>query len=112
MKESDYEVTFQSRLGRSPWITPYTDIRIRELAEQGVKRIAVLEPSFVADCLETIEEIGIRAKKDFESHGGAQLTLVPSLNSDDSWAGAAVEILEGININTPQSLPEEAVASA
>ncbi len=93
LAEDEYEVTFQSRLGRSPWIKPYTDIRVRELAVQGVKRLAILSPSFVADCLETIEELGIRAREDFLAHGGDDLTLVPSLNADDRWAQALVQII-------------------
>ena len=93
LAEDEYEVTFQSRLGRSPWIKPYTDIRVRELAVQGVKRLAILSPSFVADCLETIEELGIRAREDFLAHGGDDLTLVPSLNADDHWAQALVKII-------------------
>lgn len=89
-----YEVAFQSRLGRSPWIKPYTDLRLNELAEQGVKRVAVLSPSFVADCLETLEEIGIRAVADFKAHGGEELRLIPSLNSTDVWVEAVLRILE------------------
>lgn len=87
-----YEVTFQSRLGRDPWIRPYTDERVVTLAKEGVKRLAVLCPAFVADCLETIEEIGIRARDDFTSHGGEELRLVPSLNSTDAWADAILQI--------------------
>lgn len=93
LRDDGYEVAFQSRLGRSPWIHPYTDIRVQELAAKGVKRLAVLEPSFVADCLETIEEIGIRAKEDFESRGGEELILIPSTNSDDAWAQAVVRMI-------------------
>ena len=90
---AQYEITFQSRLGREPWLTPYTDLRIRELAASGVRRLAVLCPAFVADCLETLEEIGIRARKDFLARGGEDLRLVPSLNSDDRWVAAIVRIL-------------------
>ena len=88
-----YEVTFQSRLGRrTPWISPYTDHRIVELPQEGVRRVAVMCPAFVADCLETLEEIGLRASDDFRSAGGEELSLVPSLNSDDRWAEAVVRI--------------------
>ena len=83
---------FQSRLGRTPWIRPYTDEVVRDLARQGVKRLAVISPGFVADCLETLEEIGMRAAEDFAAHGGEQLTLVPSLNATAPWADAVVEI--------------------
>ena len=104
--ETEYEVTFQSRLGRSPWTRPYTDVRIKELAAEGVKRVAVIVPSFVADCLETIEEIGIRAKEDFESRGGECLTLVPSLNSADCWARAVIEIIQGLTHSVPRDRSE------
>ncbi|UCE60768.1 MAG: ferrochelatase [Phycisphaerales bacterium] len=94
LSEDRYEVTFQSRLGRTPWIRPYTDERARALAESGVKRLAVLSPSFAVDCLETIEEIGIRAAEDFVKHGGEELRLVPSLNSEDVWVSAVARILQ------------------
>ena len=80
-----WTVTFQSRLGRTPWIKPYTDLVIPELARGGAKRLAVFCPAFVADCLETLEEIGIRAKDQFLAHGGEALTLVPSLNAHPPW---------------------------
>ena len=86
------EVTFQSRLGRDPWIQPYTDQRLDKLPEEGVESVAVLCPAFVADCLETIEEIGMRASEDFVAAGGRELRLVPSLNATDAWADAVVRI--------------------
>ncbi|HBP22476.1 MAG TPA: ferrochelatase [Planctomycetes bacterium] len=92
LPEDGWEVAFQSRLGRDPWITPYTDHRINELPEEGVKKLAVLVPSFVADCLETIEEIGIRGRDDFKEHGGEELTLVPSLNAHPAWVEAVAKI--------------------
>ena len=88
-----YSVAFQSRLGRYPWIRPYTDEVIADLAEQGTRRLAVLSPAFVADCLETLEEIGIRARQDFEARGGEELRLVPSLNSTEPWVDAVVRIV-------------------
>ncbi len=93
LEEGAWEVTFQSRLGRSPWIKPYTDLRINELAEAGVKRVVVLSPSFVADCLETLEEMEIRGAEDFRAHGGEELRLVGSLNSEDIWVRGVVRIL-------------------
>jgi ferrochelatase len=81
-----FTVTFQSRLGRTRWIEPYTDRMLAELAGRGVKRLAVFCPSFVADCLETLEEIGIRGKEQFLAAGGERLTLIPSLNASDAWA--------------------------
>ncbi len=92
LAEGGYEVTFQSRLGRDPWIKPYTDVRLTELPREGRRRLAVLCPAFVADCLETLEEIALRNRADFIAAGGEDLALVPSLNSADVWADAVVEI--------------------
>jgi ferrochelatase len=88
-----WTVTFQSRLGRTPWIKPHTDVVIPELAAKGVKRLAVFCPAFVADCLETLEEIGIRAKDQFLGAGGEALTLVPSLNAHPSWVRGLTRML-------------------
>ena len=85
LEAGKWTVTFQSRLGRTPWVKPYTDLVIPELARGGVKRLAVFCPAFVADCLETLEEIGIRARDQFLGCGGESLTLVPSLNAHPSW---------------------------
>jgi ferrochelatase len=76
---------FQSRLGRTPWILPHTDRVLPELAAAGRRRLAVLCPSFVADCLETLEEIGIRAREQWRALGGDELHLVPSLNAHPVW---------------------------
>ncbi len=85
----EWSIGFQSRLGRTPWIKPYSDLMLHDLAARGIKRVAVMCPAFVADCLETVEEIGIRAARDFRSRGG-ELRLVPSLNSDAGWADTVV----------------------
>jgi ferrochelatase len=88
-----FSVAFQSRLGRIPWIQPYTDARIGALAREGKKRLCVLCPAFVADCLETLEEIGLRARDQFLAAGGESLTLVPSLNASDAWVEALVALV-------------------
>jgi ferrochelatase len=80
-----WSVAFQSRLGRTPWIRPYTDLRLPELAKAGVRRLAVACPSFVADCLETLEEIGIRARAQWRGLGGEDLLLVPCPNAHPLW---------------------------
>jgi ferrochelatase len=85
-------VCFQSRLGRDPWIRPFTDVVIDEAARSGVKRAVVMSSAFVADCLETLEELGIRAVRDFRANGGEELRLVPAPNSSDAWADAVVVI--------------------
>lgn len=89
---TDYGTSFQSRLGKTPWIKPYTDIVLPELAERGIKRLAIACPSFVSDCLETIEEIGMRAKEQWLEVGGKELTLIPCLNANDAWVDAVIEI--------------------
>jgi ferrochelatase len=92
LPEAQRVVCFQSRLGRTPWIRPYTDEVIVDLARRGVKRAAMLSPAFVADCLETIEELGIRASESFRAEGGEELRLVPSVNAEDDWADGVVVI--------------------
>lgn len=87
-----WEISFQSRLGRSRWIQPTTDDLYIKLAAQGKKRIAVVCPSFVSDCLETLEEIQIRGQDDFRKAGGESVRLIPCLNSEDHW----VDALEGM----------------
>ncbi|HSP62499.1 MAG TPA: ferrochelatase, partial [Pyrinomonadaceae bacterium] len=91
LKDDGYSISFQSRLGRAEWLGPQTEDVLRKLAESGFKRVAVSCPSFVADCLETVEEIGIRARDNFIQAGGEELRLVPSLNSDPVWVETVVE---------------------
>jgi ferrochelatase len=88
-----HSVSFQSRLGRTPWIKPYTDLVLPELAKAGHKRLAVLSPAFVADCLETVEEIGIRARDQWRSLGGDELLLVPSLNAEPAWVDTVARLV-------------------
>lgn len=85
MASDKFSNSFQSRLGRDPWLRPYTDFEYVRLAEQGVKRMAVLCPAFVSDCLETLEEIGMRGKEDFIAAGGEDLVLIPCLNDHPAW---------------------------
>jgi ferrochelatase len=80
--------SFQSRLGNTPWIEPYTDQILGELHARGVRRLAVLCPAFVADCLETLEEVGIRLRADWLELGGEELWLAPCPNSDARFAEA------------------------
>ncbi len=88
-----YEVSFQSRLGRTPWIKPYTDEVVPGLPARGVKHLAVACPAFVADCLETLEEVGMRLRHDFLRAGGETFTFVPSLNAEPSWIAAAAALV-------------------
>lgn len=91
-----YTNCFQSRLGRTPWIKPYTDLVVAELGRQGKRKLLVFEPSFTADCLETLEEISLRAQATFLEAGGKELRLVPSLNSSDAWVRAAMELIRKV----------------
>jgi ferrochelatase len=88
-----WSVSFQSRLGRTPWIKPYTDVVIPQLAARGIRKLAVFCPAFVADCLETLEEIGIRAAEQWRQVGGAELTLVPAVNSSSAWVDTVVQMV-------------------
>jgi ferrochelatase len=96
LKEDDYTVSFQSRLGRDPWIKPPTDEVVPALAKKGVKRLAVLCPAFVSDCLETLEEITIRAKEDFTKAGGEDFAQVPCLNDHPAWLDALTAMIKRI----------------
>ena len=89
LEEGRWTVSFQSRLGRAIWIGPPTETILDELAAAGVRRLAVLTPAFVADCLETLEEIGIRARERFRAAGGEELKLVPCLDAHPVWLAAA-----------------------
>ena len=80
-------VAFQSRLGRDPWLRPFTDHVLQELPSQGVKKVLVICPAFVSDCLETLEEIEMRGREDFMEAGGHEFTYIPCLNESDAWIG-------------------------
>jgi ferrochelatase len=80
-----WSVSFQSRLGRHPWLKPYTDLELERLAKTGVRRLLIMSPAFVADCLETIEELGLRGKRAFLDAGGRNFTLIPCLNDHPAW---------------------------
>ncbi|WP_243350304.1 ferrochelatase [Parabacteroides sp. FAFU027] len=86
--------SFQSRLGKEVWLQPYTSETIRKLAESGVKKLAVVTPAFVADCLETLEEIGMEAKTDFLQLGGEEFLAIPCLNDNDVWCMVLSEWIE------------------
>lgn len=83
-----YSFAFQSRLGREPWLKPYTDFRLAELPAEGKKKLLVLCPAFVSDCLETLEEIEIRGKEIFEEAGGSDYAMIPCMNVHPAWVQA------------------------
>ncbi|WGL59632.1 ferrochelatase [Pigmentibacter sp. JX0631] len=94
LSPQNYTTSFQSRLGKDPWIKPYTDLLLQELADKGYKKIAVFCPAFVADCLETLEEIQMRAREQWLEIGGEDLRLIPSLNADSNWAQSVVKMIQ------------------
>lgn len=93
LEAGTYTTSFQSRLGPELWAQPYTSVVLEEQAKKGAKRILVFSPAFVADCLETLIEIGHEYQEGFEKMGGEKIDLVPSLNDDPSWIRAVAEML-------------------
>lgn len=94
LDSKQYGVVFQSRLGKIAWIKPYLETVLPKLAKKKIKRLAISCPSFVADCLETLEEIGIRANRQWQALGGEQLTLIPALNEGNAWINGIVDICD------------------
>lgn len=88
LPDGKWSVAFQSRLGKDPWLKPYTDFELERFAKSGVKKILVMSPAFVSDCLETIEELGIRGKESFIQAGGESYQLIPCLNEHPAWIAA------------------------
>ncbi|ODA67471.1 Ferrochelatase [Methyloligella halotolerans] len=90
--EHEFRLTFQSRFGPEEWLTPYTDETVEELAKEGVKSLAIMTPGFVADCVETLEEINGEAREIFEEHGGEKFSFIPCLNDSDD----GMRVLEAV----------------
>lgn len=93
LQSNQYCISFQSRLGRTPWIKPYTDLLLPDLIQQGVKHIAMVCPSFVSDCLETLEEVNIRTRAQWLALGGENFTFIPCLNDTSAWVDALANII-------------------
>ncbi|MEO1484194.1 MAG: ferrochelatase [Bacteroidota bacterium] len=85
LPEEKVSTSFQSRLAGDPWLKPYTDFEFERLAKEGKKRLAVITPAFVSDCLETLEEIAMEGKEEFEEAGGEHYKHIPCLNDSDAW---------------------------
>ncbi len=86
LKEGTYSTSFQSRLGFDPWLQPYTDRTIERFGKEGMKKMAIVTPAFVSDCLETLEEIAMEGEEIFHEVGGKEFTVIPCLNDRDDWA--------------------------
>jgi protoporphyrin/coproporphyrin ferrochelatase len=96
-----FSVSFQSRLGRDPWLKPYTDFELAELPKRGVKKLLVLCPAFVSDCLETLEEIGLRGRETFLAAGGEEFAQIPCLNEHPLWLSALEKMVRRFLENRP-----------
>jgi ferrochelatase len=100
LERNEWRVTFQSRFGYAKWLEPYTEQTLIELAQAGEPRVDVVCPGFVADCLETLEEIGIRARERFRGAGGRDLYLVPCLNESQEWIAALAALVSAASART------------
>jgi ferrochelatase len=94
LKEDEWKLTFQSRVGREPWLTPYTDITLKELAAQGLRRVQVICPGFAVDCLETLEEIAMQNLEFFVEAGGESLEYIPALNDSAAHVDVLRKLVE------------------
>lgn len=90
----EYVVSFQSRFGKAEWLQPYTAPTLIKLAKEGVHRVDVMCPGFTSDCLETLEEIGMEAKRDFLTAGGKEFHYIPALNESPAWISALADVAE------------------
>lgn len=93
LSSKDYTVCFQSRLGKDPWISPFTSQIIKTLPKQGYKKVLVMCPAFICDCLETIYEIGVEYQEEFHQYGGESLTLMRGLNNHPLWIQTLKELV-------------------
>lgn len=93
LTQDQFQITFQSRFGRTEWLQPYTAQTLKTLGRQGLHRVDVICPGFAADCLETLEEIAIECKADFLNAGGREYHYIPCLNERDDWLRALSEIV-------------------
>lgn len=94
LADDEWLLTYQSRVGREPWLQPYTDITLEELARSGVRHVQVLCPGFAVDCLETLEEIAMQNRELFEEAGGEKLEYIPALNDSDAHARLLEQLAE------------------
>jgi len=94
LTEERYQLTFQSRFGKAEWLQPYTAPTLEKLAKSGTRRVDVICPGFISDCLETLEEIAIEARNTFLVAGGKEFHYIPCLNESASWINALADVAE------------------
>jgi ferrochelatase len=112
LAKNQYRVTFQSRLGRAKWLQPYTEPTLIDMGKAGVKRVDVICPAFVSDCLETLEEINQEAREAFLHAGGKEFHYIPCLNDDPAWVAALGEIVQQHLLGWPTLSAPDATALA
>ena len=95
LKPEQFRITFQSRFGRAEWLQPYTSATLEKLGHAKTRRVDVVCPGFVADCLETLEEIGMEGKADFLKAGGGEYHYIPALNDRPTWIHALTDLVHG-----------------
>jgi len=93
LKPEQYAISFQSRFGKAEWLKPYTTATLKEWGAQKVKRVDVVCPGFVADCLETLEEIAQEGKEDYQHSGGGEYNYIPCLNDRNDWMHALTDLV-------------------
>jgi protoporphyrin/coproporphyrin ferrochelatase len=94
LEQKKFSFSFQSRLLKDPWLKPYTDYRLQEMPGEGIKKLLVVCPAFVSDCLETLEEIEIRGKESFLASGGTEYEMIPCLNTHPLWVKTLVDLVK------------------
>lgn len=105
--QNKWGFSFQSRLGRDPWLQPYTAMRLEQLPKEGVKKILVVCPAFVSDCLETLEEIAGQGKESFLHHGGKSFEIIPCLNVHPLWVSAIAKWIKEYAKGNREMISEE-----
>jgi ferrochelatase len=96
LKKNQWQLSFQSRLGKDTWLKPATHQRLAQLPREGIKNLLVVCPSFVCDCLETLEEINVRGRNIFLQNGGKNFILIPCLNANEYWVKALAQLINEV----------------
>jgi ferrochelatase len=105
LKPEQYKICFQSRFGKAEWLQPYTAPTLHEMGASGIRRVDVICPGFVADCLETLEEIAQEGRDDFLTAGGKEYHYIPALNEDEQWIESLADLVEHNLAGWPTKAP-------
>ncbi|MBT8077513.1 MAG: ferrochelatase [Gammaproteobacteria bacterium] len=112
LEEGDWQLSFQSRVGRQEWLRPYTDEEVQRLGKEGMKKLDVVCPGFSADCLETLEEIAMQNAEIFAESGGGELRYIPALNARDDHVSFLSRTVERTVSGWPEASPDWSVSEA